>query len=78
MECATGNEVEMYDHESIMRLNTSFYIIFTMNIIIVLKLAFQTIMQAGDQKLMINLEWPKLSIILLSNFSLYISMFRNS
>ena len=37
---------------------TQFYVIFTMNIIIVLTQSFQNIMRVGDQKLMINLEWP--------------------
>ena len=37
----------------------SYYIIITMNIIIVLiNLAFQSTMRAGDQKLIIDLEWP--------------------
>ena len=61
MECAAGNELEikleMYDLESIMWLNTSFYI---MNIIIVLINWLSKISYGpGDQKLMINLEWPK-------------------
>ena len=39
-------------------INMSFYVIFTMNIIIVLINWLFNIMRAGDQKLMIKLEWP--------------------
>ena len=35
-----------------------------MNIVLMHKLAFQNIVQEGDQKLMIDLEWPYNNIII--------------
>ena len=60
--CAVGNELASeieIEIESIMRPNTSFYVIFYYEYhYSPHKLAFQNLMRAGDQKLMIDLEWP--------------------
>jgi hypothetical protein len=54
-----GSSMHMHEIESIMWLTTSFYVVFYYEYYYSPhKLAFQNVMRAGDQKLMINLEWP--------------------
>ena len=73
MECATGNELEIEWYMVCSQSRACQYVAlrhfyyeyhYSPH-----KFAFQNIMQVGDQKLMINLEWPNKLIIIAWNFS---------